>query len=65
MCWECLSLAGLGGSGEDRNRAVWLAVGHEGVVRGMPTATTPAVSSQLIMSTARLLFAGVNRKMAK
>jgi hypothetical protein len=57
MCvWECTlcgdrkcarniySLAGLGGSGEARNRAVWLAAGHEGVVRGMPTATTPAVS---------------------
>ena len=62
MCWECLALAGLGGSGEDRNRAVWLAVGHEGVVRGMPTATTPAVFSQLIISTARWFFRGGQSK---
>lgn len=32
------------GAVSTRNRAIWLVVEHEGVVRGMPTATTPAVS---------------------
>lgn len=62
MCLEMpLWLASVGAV-STKNRAIWLAVEHEGVVRGMPTATTPAVSSQLIMSTARSHFRGGQAK---